>query len=183
MNLKPKRLIGLTGTNGAGKGEVAKYFQKKGYSYFSLSDLLREELKRRGEEITRDNLIRLGNELRLRFGADILARLVMERVRKISGPAIIDSLRTPAEINYFRKQGNFLLIAVDAPVEIRYARVKNRGRNESAETLEEFIAKEKEEMSESSEAQQLQKCLEMADIKIWNNGSLEELYAQLEKIE
>lgn len=177
-----RRLIGLTGTNGAGKSEVAKYFMRKGYKYFSLSDLLREELKRRGKEITRDNLIRLGNELRLRSGSDILARMLMERVREIEDPIIIDSLRNPAEINYFRQQGNFLLIAVDAPVEIRFARVKSRGRNESAEDLEEFIAKEREEMSEASEAQQLQKCLEMADIKIWNDGSLEQLYAQLEKI-
>lgn len=181
--MKPRRLVGLTGTNGAGKSEVAKYFIKKGYKYFSLSDLLREELRKRGQEITRDNLIRLGNELRLRSGADILARMVMERIRKIDGPVVIDSIRNPAEISYLRQQGNFLLIAVDAPVEIRYARVKGRGRNESAQSLEEFIAKEREEMSEASEAQQLQKCLEMADINIWNDGPLEELYAQLEKIE
>lgn len=181
--MKPRRLVGLTGTNGAGKGEVAKFFMKKGYNYFSLSDLLREELRKRGEAITRDNLIRLGNELRLRFGSDILARMVMERVMKVDGPAVIDSIRNPAEINYLRQQGNFFLIAVDAPVEIRFARVKDRGRNESAESLEEFIAKEREEMSEAEEAQQLQKCLEMADLKIWNDGSLEQLYAQLEKIE
>ncbi len=181
--MQPKRLIGLTGTNGAGKGEVAKYFMKKGFNYFSLSDLLREELRKRGEDITRDNLIRLGNELRFTYGSDILARMVMERVRQIDGPAVIDSLRNPAEINYLRQHGNFILIAVDAPVEIRFARVKSRGRNESAETLQEFIAKEQEEMSEAREAQQLSKCLEMADVRIWNNGSLEELYAQLEKIE
>ncbi len=181
--MESKRIVGLTGTNGAGKGEVAKYFIKKGYRYFSLSDLLREELQRRGKEITRDNLIRLGNELRLHSGPDILAKMVMARVREIDGPVIIDSIRNPAEINYLRQQGHFLLIAVDAPVEIRFARVKSRGRDESAESLEEFIAKEREEMSEASEAQQLQKCLAMADIKIWNDGSLEELYAQLEKIE
>lgn len=178
-----KRLIGLTGTNGAGKGEIAKYFINKGYAYFSLSDVLREELRKRGEPITRDNLIRLGNELRRQFGADILARLVMERVKEVEGPSIIDSLRNPAEIIYLRKQGNFFLIAVDAPIELRFARVKARGRDESAETLDEFMAKEKEEMSQASEAQQLQKCMEMADLKIWNDGSLQDLYAQLEKIE
>ncbi len=40
-------LIGLTGTNGAGKGEVASFFMKKGYAYFSLSDVIREELKKK----------------------------------------------------------------------------------------------------------------------------------------
>ena len=55
------RLIGLTGTNGAGKGEVAAYLMKKGYAYVSLSDEIREELRRRGEPITRDSLIAEGN--------------------------------------------------------------------------------------------------------------------------
>jgi dCMP deaminase len=180
--MKLERLIGLTGTNGAGKGEVAKYFVHKGYQYFSLSDWLREELKKRGQPVSRDNLIKLGNELRRLEGADILARRVMEKIKESKGPAVIDSIRNPAEILYFRKQGSFLLIAVDAPVELRFARVQGRGRDESAQTLKEFVAKEKEEMSEASEAQQLQKCLEMADIRIWNDGSLAALYAQLEKI-
>jgi len=58
------RLIGLTGTNGAGKGEVASFYQKKGYGYLSLSDILREELKSRSLQASRDNLITCGNELR-----------------------------------------------------------------------------------------------------------------------
>ncbi len=180
--MKSPDLIGLTGTNGAGKGEVAKYFVKKGYLYFSLSDLLREELQRRGEPITRDNLIRLGNDLRRTYGPDILARRIMEKVREANQPAVIDSIRNPAEVFYLRAQGSFLLLAVDAPVELRFLRVQGRGRDESATTLEEFIAKEQKEMSENSDEQQLQACLKLADIYIWNDSSLEKLYAQLEKI-
>jgi dephospho-CoA kinase len=98
MNDKP-RLIGLTGTNGAGKGEAAAYFVSKGYAFFSLSDVIREELERRGEEATRDNLIRTGNELRERFGPDVLARRTMDKVR---GPAVIDSIRNTREVAYLR---------------------------------------------------------------------------------
>ena len=47
----PHRLIGLTGTNGAGKGEVAAYLMKKGYAYVSLSDEIRDELRRQGKEV------------------------------------------------------------------------------------------------------------------------------------
>lgn len=180
--MKNPRLIGLTGTNGAGKGEVAAYFQKKGYAYFSLSDLLREELQKRGEPVCRDNLIRIGNEFRRHFGHEILARKIMEKVRQRNLPAVIDSIRHPAEVEYLRQQGSFILIAVDAPPEVRFSRVRNRGRDESAQTLEEFLAKEREEMSEKSEAQQLQRCLAMADFLVWNDGPLEELYAQLERI-
>ncbi|MCJ7582348.1 MAG: AAA family ATPase, partial [Candidatus Aminicenantes bacterium] len=59
-----QKIIGLTGTNGSGKGAAAEYFISKGYAFFSLSDVIREELKKDGCEPTRDNLIRKGNELR-----------------------------------------------------------------------------------------------------------------------
>ncbi len=80
MRRKKGRLIGLTGTNGAGKGEVAAFSRKKGYAYFSLSDLIRDELKKKGKQASRDNLIQMGNRLREKFGPDILARLVMKKI-------------------------------------------------------------------------------------------------------
>jgi len=176
---KQPRLIGLTGTNGAGKGEVAAFLVKKGYSYFSLSDLIREELIKKGDEANRNNLIKTGNQLREKFGADILARLV---VKKIKGKAVIDSIRNPEEVQYLRRQRNFLLLAIDAPVELRYKRVKKRGRKESASNLQEFIQKEKEEMTSYSRGQQLRNCLNLADITIINDGSLEDLGKKLEAL-
>jgi len=173
------RLIGLTGTNGAGKGEVAAYFVKKGYRYFSLSDLIRDELRKKGDEVTRDNLIRMGNKLREKLGADILARLVMKKIKE---KAVIDSIRNPREVEYLRKQKNFILLAVDAPIEIRYERVKKRGRKESAENLREFIHKEEEEMTSHEKAQQLGNCMSMADVTIINDGSLEDLCQKLEAL-
>lgn len=172
------KLIGLTGTNGAGKGEVAAFFKKKGYAYFSLSDLIRDELKKEAKEISRDNLIQMGNRLREKFGADILARIVMKKIR---GKAVIDSIRNPDEVNYLRRQKNFILLAVDAPVELRYERTKKRGREESASTLQEFIEKEAEEMTDREKGQQLLNCMSLADFKIINDGGLENLHQKLEK--
>jgi dephospho-CoA kinase len=171
------RLIGLTGTNGAGKGEVAAYFVRKGFAYRSLSDVLREELGSRGEAVSRDSLIRIGNEIRAAQGADILARRVMAGV---SGPSVIDSIRNPEEIAYLRTQPGFVLLAVDAPVEIRYERARRRGRDESARTLDQFIAKEREELDGSPTGQRLRRCMELADAVIRNDGTLEELFRKLE---
>jgi dephospho-CoA kinase len=176
---KHARLIGLTGTNGAGKGEVAAYFVKKGYEYFSLSDLIREELIKRDEEVTRNNLIKMGIQLREKFGADILARLIMEKIR---GKAVIDSIRNPKEVGYLKKQKNFILLSIDAPVEIRYERVRKRGREESASNLREFICKEEEEMTSLRNGQQLRNCMSLADITLINDGILEDLYQKLEEL-
>jgi dephospho-CoA kinase len=174
----PARLIGLTGTNGGGKGEAAEFFKKHGYAYHSLSDILREELTRRGEAITRDNLIKTGNALRGRYGADILARRVMRRVR---GKSVIDSIRHPQEIAFLKKRKGFLLLAVDAPAAVRFERVRRRGRDESAATLEAFIRKEQEEMTDRPEGQQLHRCLELADRTVVNDSTRDAFHRQLEE--
>ena len=49
-------LIGLTGRNAAGKGEVAEYLKNKSFYYYSLSDVIRDEIRSRGQQPTRDVL-------------------------------------------------------------------------------------------------------------------------------
>lgn len=178
MTVKP-RLIGLTGTNGAGKGEAAAFFRERGYAYASLSDILREELRARGLEAARDNLIRIGNELRHAFGPDVLARRTMAGV---TGPSVIDSIRNLREVAFLRAQAGFILLAFDAPPEVRFARVRARGRDESAATLDTFLAKEAEERAGGEAAQQLEACMAEADVLIWNDGTIEDLHRQLEKL-
>lgn len=173
------RLIGLTGTNCAGKGEAAAFFKKKRYACFSLSDMIREELEKRGQPVSRNNLIKMGNDLRERFGADILARRILE---KVGSKAVIDSIRNPKEVERLRRERGFILLAIEAPAELRYQRAQTRGRDESASTFEEFAAKEKEEMNGMETGQQLKACLEMADIVIVNDGTLENLHNKLEAL-
>jgi dephospho-CoA kinase len=172
------RLIGLTGTNGAGKGEAAAFLMSHGYAYLSLSDVLREALRAEGLEETRDNLIRKGNEFRREGGTDVLARAVMAKVR---GKTVIDSIRNPKEIAFLKRQAGFILLAVDAPAAVRFDRVRKRGRNESAATLEEFLAKEAEERSTDPAGQQLHACLALADRMVTNDGTIEDLHRKLEE--
>jgi dephospho-CoA kinase len=176
---KPPRLIGLTGTNGAGKGEAAAFFSARGYAYFSLSDVIREELRARGEAVSRDNLIRAGNELRERYGPDVLAQRIMA---KVGGPAVIDSIRNTHEVAFLRLQPGFILLAIDAPVEVRFARVAARGRDESAADLESFRKKEEQERTGGETSQQLEACMAAADRLILNDGTIPDLHRKLEEI-
>ena len=116
---------------------MASFFVERGYAYFSLSDVIREELQKKNQQITRNNLIRMGNLMRQQFLPDILARRV---ALKIEGKAVIDSIRNPKEVEFFRNQGNFMLLSIDAPAELRFERVKIRGREESVSSLQERIA-------------------------------------------
>jgi dephospho-CoA kinase len=174
-------IIGLTGTNGAGKGTVAEYLKKIGFSYHSLSDAIRDELKSQNLEASRENLIGAGNNLRESFGPSILALRISRKL--IDGNNyVVDSIRNPHEINALRERVNFHLLAIDAPIELRYQRCLARGRNESAATLEEFRIIEDREKSGDETAQQIHRCMEMADLKIINSGSVEELNSELESV-
>lgn len=182
MTIKAKvKIIGLTGTNAAGKGEAADYLVTKGYTYFSLSDIIRDVLREQGEEITRDNLIKTGNALREKSGADILAKKVMQKIKGIS-LAVIDSIRNPKEIEYLKKQPHFILLAINAPLKTRFLRAQARGRNESAASFQAFAAKEKEEMTHNAKAQQLLNCMALADFTIQNDGTLAEFHKKLEEV-
>lgn len=177
----PPRLIGLTGTNGAGKGEAAVYFVARGYAYFSLSDVIRDELRERGEPASRDNLIRTGNELRDRFGPDVLAQRTMDKIGR-TGRAVIDSIRNTREVDLLRRQEGFVLLAIDAPIALRFARVAVRGRDESAGDLEAFRKKEEEERAGGATAQQLEACMAAADRLIINDGTIPEFHRKLEEV-
>ena len=88
----PPRLIGLTGTNGAGKGEAAAYFVAKGTPISPSPTSSGTSSGSGARPPSRDNLIRTGNELRERFGPDVLARRTIEKIGD-GGRAVIDSIR------------------------------------------------------------------------------------------
>jgi len=169
-------IIGLTGENCAGKTTVAEYLMKKSFYYISLSDLIREDLKADGKEITRENLIEKGNELREKGGSGILGRKAVEKVQEDKN-YVVDSIRNPAEVEELAKLDRFFLFHVTADPEIRFKRSKTREREEDAQTFDAFVEIEKLEMeNEDKNKQNLKGTFEMAQKKITNNGSLEELH-------
>ena len=92
------KVIGLTGLNAAGKGEVGNYLISKGYIYYSLSDAIRDELRKENVELTRENLINKGNELRTNFGPGILGKKTAEKITDNKN-YVIDSIRNPKEVD------------------------------------------------------------------------------------
>lgn len=168
-------IIGLTGKNGSGKGEVAKFLSEGGYAYHSLSDILREELARRGKDPARENLIAIGNELRAAGGAGVLALRTLAKLGT-EVHAIVDSIRNPAEIEALRSRKDFFLLAVEADPRVRFERARKRGRAGDGSTLEEFLELEARELeSPDPTTQQLALTACLADAVLSNDGTVEEL--------
>jgi dCMP deaminase len=174
-------LIGLTGRNAAGKGEVAQYLQKKSFYYYSLSDVIREEIRARGLEPTREFLIQVGNELRQRYGPEVLAERILARIED-DRHYVIDSIRNPSEVDAFRAAKHFKLIRIEAPPEVRFERIRRRARESDPMTLKDFVALENREAEGNATSQNLVKVELMADHTLVNDGALEALYPQVDTL-
>lgn len=178
-------IIGLTSFLGAGKTTVGDYLVGKEFVFYSLSDVIREEITKHKKEITRERLQAVGNELRRKFGNDVLAKRILEKIGHANKKHhyVIDSIRNPAEVKALRKNKDFMLVFVDAPIELRFERVKARQREKDPMRFEDFKKSEEKELkSKDSANQQLLKCREMADAVIINDSSVEELYKKIDKL-
>ncbi len=174
-------LIGLTGRNASGKGEVARYLEKKSFYYYSLSDAIREEIRARSLSPTRELLIQVGNELRQKYGAHVLAERILAKIED-DKHYIIDSIRNPAEVNAFRAAKHFKLIRVVASAEVRFQRIVSRSRESDPQTLEEFTALENREAEGDDTSQNLVKVELMADHTLLNDGTLADLYPRVDEL-
>jgi dCMP deaminase len=172
-------IIGLTGLNAAGKGAVARFLQSCGFAYHSLSDVIRDVLTQRGETSTRENMIKAGNEIRKAGGAEALASTLLKRINPGQN-TVVDSFRNPAEVVVFQKHGGFVLLEVKAPEKVRFERLKMRGRFGDPVDRKSFRVLEKKELDGDPEAQQLVATAKLADYKVSNAGTLEELHEKLE---
>ncbi len=177
-----RMIIGLTGKNGSGKGAVADYLKDAGYIYYSLSDIIREEIKNQGKEINRENLIAMGRKLREEGGPSILADKVFDLL-DIDKNYVVDSIRNPFEAKSLKKRKDFYLFCVEADQRVRFERSKERGRENETHDFEKFVELEEQELKNSDPAaQQLDATAKLADHVVDNSGTVEELQATVKKL-
>jgi dCMP deaminase len=175
-------IVGLTGKNGSGKTAVSEYLKSRGFEYYSLSDEIREEIRRRGLKITREILIEVGNELREKLGPGILAERIRSHLEDDRN-YVIDSIRNPHEVEALRRCRNFTLLALEADEKVRFERSRQRGRENAAQTFQKFVEEEARELDSSDPAsQQLHATCRKADLVVDNNGTLEELHRRLDEV-
>ena len=94
------RIVGIVGTNGAGKGTIVNYLvQKRGWKHYSMREFIVEEIIRRGEEVSRSTMHETDNDLRNTRGATYIFDELLRRAQAYGGDAIIESIRTIAEAN------------------------------------------------------------------------------------
>jgi dephospho-CoA kinase len=172
MNIK---IIGISGTNGSGKDTVGKMLvERHGWLFVSVTDILRHELKRRGQPIQRENMRNLSAEWRREFGHAVLVDKAAEIFNSLKAEGLaIASLRNPGEVDRIHELGG-KVIWIDADPKLRYERIHIRRRSsEDQKTFEQFMTEEQAEMHQSGDAATLNMSGVKAksDIFIQNDGN------------
>ncbi|MDD2807963.1 MAG: AAA family ATPase [Patescibacteria group bacterium] len=176
-----KIIIGFTGQMASGKGTATEYLKKK-YSVatYRFSTPLRDVLHRIYVEVNRHNMQTLSSALRSAFGDDLLASIIAtDASNEKNDFVVIDGIRRHPDIKYLKKIPGFHLVHIKADQKLRWERMTKRAENadDVNKTLTEFQADEKKE----AEVHILE-VAQTAEFTIDNNGSLENLYQNIENI-
>ena len=175
-------IIGITGTDGAGKGLVVEYLvSQHGFTHYSSRDFIRAEILRLGLVETRNQLRLTANALRAEFGNEVVVRKAYERAAaEGKDRVVIESIRALAEVEYLKLREGILL-AVDASPEMRFTRIQGRQSATDQVTYEQFLAHEALENNDPDpHGMQKAKVMAAADFTLVNNGTRAELFIQIE---
>lgn len=177
-------IIGITGTLGAGKGSIVDFLVDiKGFTHYSVRSFLIREIKARGLVVNRDSMTHVANELRAFHSPSYITDALYEEASKAGTNCVIESIRTPGEIQSLRNKPGFVLLAVDANPTLRYSRISERRSETDIIDYSTFLSNEEREMhSTDPNHQNLAGCIAQADYVLRNDGTKEELHQQVENI-
>lgn len=143
-----------------------------------FSDILAQTLLIWDIPNTRENLQKLSIAMKNSFGQEALAHAAEFNIENETADIIIlDGARRESEVEIIKKQTPSLLVYITADQKLRFERLKNRSEKvgETGLSLEQFM---KEETVETETL--IPKLGKQADVKIENNGTLEEFKKKIQ---
>lgn len=153
--MKLPEIVGVSGTHGAGKDTLALLrAERENALHVTLSDILREQLRKDGVPLERANLMELSRKWREESGdhailvTKTVERYLEERAICEYGGLTIVSVRHPDEARRIKTLGG-IIIWIDAEAGARYGRVHclERDRIDDNKTFEEFLSEEIRELA------------------------------------
>lgn len=167
-----KKILAFVGMPASGKSAAASILGESGIKVINMGDVIREEVVRRGLEPTDINVGGVGTDLRKKEGKDIVAKRCIPKIQAADSEfLVVDGVRSLAEINCFKQAfgSDFTLVTIDAPIEIRFARVQARKRSDDMTDINALRVRDERELGWG-----MGEAIAAADIVIENMGTLEE---------
>ncbi len=178
MNLYMK-IISIVGMAGAGKSEVARLFEERGFTRIRFGALTDHEIVKRGLGLSEKNERQIREELRREHGMAAYAKLNLPDIESAlqSGPVVIDGLYSWEEYLFLKERfgTGFVVIAVWASPLTRYHRLAHR--RERPLIPEDAASRDKAELENMNKGGPIA----MADFTLTNEGSMEDLIERVDR--
>ena len=166
-------VIGIVGLPGSGKSEAAAVARDLGVPVVTMGDVIRAACRDRGLPVTEENMGTVATDLREDDGDAAVAARSLPLIRDALDDAdvvVVDGIRGQAEVDVFEDAfgDRFELVSVEAPFGTRLDRIRDRGRDATAEGADDLRARDEREKGYG-----MDEAMANADAVIENTGTLE----------
>jgi dephospho-CoA kinase len=174
------QLLAIVGMPGAGKSVVVDHLRSKGWTVVHFGAVTMRELERRSLVVNESNERVVREGLRRKHGMAAFAKLSMDEVQSglSKGPTVIDGLYSWSEYKFLRSQlsERFYVVNVFTSRQIRYDRLLHREVRP--------LSNKEAEARDFAEIENLEKGgpIAMADFTLQNDGTMEKLYSEIDKL-
>ena len=174
------KLIVTVGMPGSGKDELIAVARAMGLATLKMGDLVRDETRRRGLQLTNANVGRIASEERDKHGPGIWAQRALPKLTETR--MLVDGCRSDSEVSVYRHNfGDLFVLGIFASPETRYDRMTARSRNDDGGSLQDFFDRDRRELKWG-----IGNAFALADGMLINEGPIDafrrDARAMLEKI-
>ena len=174
------KVVSIVGMAGSGKSEVARIFERNGFTRIRFGDITDEEIRKRGLELNEENERYVRQRLREEHGMSAYAKLSLPRIDALlkSSDVVVDGLYSWEEYTLLKSRygDNFHVVAVWASPRMRYDRLAKRPIRPL--TADEAASRDIAEIENSNKGGPIA----MADFTIINESSLRDLEREAERV-
>lgn len=178
----PVKIVAFVGLAGSGKSSAVDYLTEKGYPKIYFGGILYKAMEEAGIEITWESQQTFREEIREREGKDFIVKRAIKEARGLIDAGqkhiILDGLYTWSEYKILKHEfpGEITVIAIVTPKHLRKQRMANRP--------ERPMTSEEVDQRDWAEIENIEKGgpIAIADYFIHNEGSLEKLHGEIDKV-
>ena len=173
--LRPTIAVGLSGPIAAGKTTAARILERLGFRYCRFSEIIAQEIRARGDPVTRDTLQAFGEETHgSRFGQRRLQNKLAVSVEQ-AAKIVVDGLRHPEDRAFLQERWGTaaLHVHVDASSDLRALRYA-AGTEGSGDGFRQAEAHAVEQNVEAMAG--------LADFRVVNESAIHELEDRLREM-
>lgn len=172
-----KQVVVIVGLPGAGKSTIAREMAEALSlpAPLSAGDVIRAEVRARGLPYTPDSERQVALEFERKPGA--IARAISQQLSAVPGEvAVVEGLRSPAELSRLRRDKRFAItvVSAEAPAMVRHARMLTRDGERYANVDPATHRIYLQQRDEDEIGRGVGRLLERADLRVDTSGSTEE---------